>query len=119
MIPPAVVKLRSFTTSCGVYLLSYASLTGVYFYLTLHPQLAKIFPGRALIQNLIGQDLMPSLRARGRTGSGAMTLAAKHHGPFGMSLIQVRRSAAGSILPACSVGLQSWLIVRSGRRPSL
>ncbi len=35
MIPPAVVKLRSFTTSCGVYLLSYASLTGVYFYLTL------------------------------------------------------------------------------------
>jgi MFS family permease len=27
MIPPAVVKLRSFTTSCGVYLLSYASLT--------------------------------------------------------------------------------------------
>ena len=31
MIPPAVVKLRSFTTSCGVYLLSYASLTGVYF----------------------------------------------------------------------------------------
>src|SRR5271156_304499 len=35
MIPPGVVKLRSFTTSCGVYLLSYASLTGVYFYLTL------------------------------------------------------------------------------------
>ena len=35
MIPPAVVKLRRFTTSCGVYLLSYASLTGVYFYLTL------------------------------------------------------------------------------------
>jgi EmrB/QacA subfamily drug resistance transporter len=35
MIPPAVVKLRSFATSCGVYLLSYASLTGVYFYLTL------------------------------------------------------------------------------------
>src|ERR1700722_986444 len=35
MIPSAVVKLRSFTTSCGVYLLSYASLTGVYFYLTL------------------------------------------------------------------------------------
>jgi EmrB/QacA subfamily drug resistance transporter len=35
MIPAAVVKLRSFTTSCGVYLLSYASLTGVYFYLTL------------------------------------------------------------------------------------
>ena len=35
MIPPAVVKVRSFTTSCGVYLLSYASLTGVYFYLTL------------------------------------------------------------------------------------
>jgi EmrB/QacA subfamily drug resistance transporter len=35
MIPPAVVKLRSFATSCGVYLLSYASVTGVYFYLTL------------------------------------------------------------------------------------
>jgi EmrB/QacA subfamily drug resistance transporter len=35
MVPPAVLKLRSFTTSCGVYLLSYASLTGVYFYLTL------------------------------------------------------------------------------------
>jgi MFS transporter, DHA2 family, methylenomycin A resistance protein len=35
MIPPAVVKLRSFTTSCGIYLLSYAGLTGVYFYLTL------------------------------------------------------------------------------------
>jgi EmrB/QacA subfamily drug resistance transporter len=35
MIPSAVAKLRSFTTSCGVYLLSYASLTGVYFYLTL------------------------------------------------------------------------------------
>jgi DHA2 family methylenomycin A resistance protein-like MFS transporter len=35
MIPPAVLKLRSFTTSCGIYLLSYASLTGVYFYLTL------------------------------------------------------------------------------------
>jgi MFS transporter, DHA2 family, methylenomycin A resistance protein len=35
MIPPAVIKLRSFTTSCGVYLLSYAALTGVYFYLTL------------------------------------------------------------------------------------
>ena len=30
-----MVELRSFTTSCGVYLLSYASLTGVYFYLTL------------------------------------------------------------------------------------
>jgi DHA2 family methylenomycin A resistance protein-like MFS transporter len=35
MIPAAIVKLRSFTTACGVYLLSYASLTGVYFYLTL------------------------------------------------------------------------------------
>ena len=35
MIPPAVVKLRTFTTSCGIYLISYASLTGVYFYLTL------------------------------------------------------------------------------------
>jgi MFS transporter, DHA2 family, methylenomycin A resistance protein len=35
MIPSQVVKLRSFTTSCGVYLLSYAALTGVYFYLTL------------------------------------------------------------------------------------
>jgi DHA2 family methylenomycin A resistance protein-like MFS transporter len=35
MIPPLVVKLRSFTTACGVYLLGYAGLTGVYFYLTL------------------------------------------------------------------------------------
>ena len=35
MIPAEVVKLRSFTTSCGVYLLSYAALTAVYFYLTL------------------------------------------------------------------------------------
>ncbi len=35
MIPSQVVKLRSFTTSCGVYLLSYAALTAVYFYLTL------------------------------------------------------------------------------------
>jgi DHA2 family methylenomycin A resistance protein-like MFS transporter len=35
MIPSSVVKLRSFTTSCGIYLLSYAGLTGVYFYLTL------------------------------------------------------------------------------------
>src|SRR6202167_470917 len=35
MIPSAVVKLRAFTTSCGIYLLSYAGLTGVYFYLTL------------------------------------------------------------------------------------
>jgi len=35
MIPPAVVRLRSFATSCAVYLISYASLTGVYFYLTL------------------------------------------------------------------------------------
>jgi MFS transporter, DHA2 family, methylenomycin A resistance protein len=35
MIPPALAKLRGFATSCGVYLLSYASLTGVYFYLTL------------------------------------------------------------------------------------
>jgi hypothetical protein len=29
------MKLRSFTTSCGIYLLSYAAVTGVYFYLTL------------------------------------------------------------------------------------
>jgi predicted MFS family arabinose efflux permease len=35
MIPSSVVKLRAFTTSCGIYLLSYAGLTGVYFYLTL------------------------------------------------------------------------------------
>ena len=35
MIPSAVVKLRSFTTSCGVYLFSYVALTGVLFYLTL------------------------------------------------------------------------------------
>jgi MFS transporter, DHA2 family, methylenomycin A resistance protein len=35
MIPSPVVKLRSFTTSCGIYLLSYAALTAVYFYLTL------------------------------------------------------------------------------------
>jgi MFS family permease len=35
MVPPQVVKLRSFTTSCGIYLLSYAALTAVYFYLTL------------------------------------------------------------------------------------
>src|SRR6202034_1686355 len=35
MIPSPVVKLRAFTTSCGIYLLSYAGLTGVYFYLTL------------------------------------------------------------------------------------
>jgi DHA2 family methylenomycin A resistance protein-like MFS transporter len=35
MLPTAVLKLRSFTTSCGVYLISYAALTGVYFYLTL------------------------------------------------------------------------------------
>ena len=35
MIPSQVVKLRRFTTSCGVYLVSYAALTGVYFYLTL------------------------------------------------------------------------------------
>ena len=35
MIPAEVVKVRSFTTSCGVYLLSYAALTAVYFYLTL------------------------------------------------------------------------------------
>jgi MFS family permease len=30
-----VVKQRSFTTACGVYLFSYAALTAVYFYLTL------------------------------------------------------------------------------------
>ena len=35
MIPSQVVKLRRFTTSCGVYLVSYAALTAVYFYLTL------------------------------------------------------------------------------------
>jgi MFS transporter, DHA2 family, methylenomycin A resistance protein len=35
MIPPQVARLRSFTTSCGIYLLCYAALTGVYFYLTL------------------------------------------------------------------------------------
>ena len=29
------MKLRSFTTACGVYLFSYAALTAVYFYLTL------------------------------------------------------------------------------------
>ena len=35
MIPPQVARLRSFTISCGIYLLCYAALTGVYFYLTL------------------------------------------------------------------------------------
>jgi MFS family permease len=35
MIPSEVVKLRRFTISCGVYLVSYAALTAVYFYLTL------------------------------------------------------------------------------------
>ena len=35
MVPAEVVKLRRFTTSCGVYLVSYAALTAVYFYLTL------------------------------------------------------------------------------------
>ena len=35
MIPSQVVKLRRFTTSCGVYLVSYAALTAVHFYLTL------------------------------------------------------------------------------------
>jgi predicted MFS family arabinose efflux permease len=35
MVPSEVVKLRRFTTSCGVYLVSYAALTAVYFYLTL------------------------------------------------------------------------------------
>jgi DHA2 family methylenomycin A resistance protein-like MFS transporter len=35
MIPSEVLRLRSFATACGVYLFSYAALTGVYFYLTL------------------------------------------------------------------------------------
>jgi DHA2 family methylenomycin A resistance protein-like MFS transporter len=35
MIPSPLVKLRSFITSCGIYLFSYAGLTAVYFYLTL------------------------------------------------------------------------------------
>jgi DHA2 family methylenomycin A resistance protein-like MFS transporter len=35
MIPGEVVRLRSFTTACSVYLFSYAAVTGVYFYLTL------------------------------------------------------------------------------------
>jgi EmrB/QacA subfamily drug resistance transporter len=35
MVPSDVVKLLRFTTSCGVYLVSYAALTAVYFYLTL------------------------------------------------------------------------------------
>ena len=35
MIPPELVRLRRFTTSCGIYLLAYAALTAVYFYLTL------------------------------------------------------------------------------------
>ncbi len=35
MIPSEVVTLRRFTTSCSVYLVSYAALTTVYFYLTL------------------------------------------------------------------------------------
>ena len=35
MIPSQMVKLRSFATSCGVYLFSYVALTGVLFYLTL------------------------------------------------------------------------------------
>jgi EmrB/QacA subfamily drug resistance transporter len=35
MIPPALLRLRSFATSCGIYLLGYAALTGVMFYLTL------------------------------------------------------------------------------------
>ena len=35
MIPAEVVKQRSFTTACGVFLFSYAALTAVYFYLTL------------------------------------------------------------------------------------
>jgi MFS transporter, DHA2 family, methylenomycin A resistance protein len=35
MVPPALLRLHSFTVSCGVYLLAYAALTGVMFYLTL------------------------------------------------------------------------------------
>jgi MFS family permease len=35
MIPSEVVKLASFTNSCGIYLLTYAGLTAVYFFLTL------------------------------------------------------------------------------------
>src|SRR5580692_11804323 len=35
MIPSEVLRLRSYTTACGVYLFSYAALTAVYFYLTL------------------------------------------------------------------------------------
>jgi DHA2 family methylenomycin A resistance protein-like MFS transporter len=35
MIPAEVVKQRTFSTACGVFLFSYAALTAVYFYLTL------------------------------------------------------------------------------------
>jgi len=35
MIPSELVKLGSFTTSCGIYMLAYAGLTAVYFFLTL------------------------------------------------------------------------------------
>jgi MFS transporter, DHA2 family, methylenomycin A resistance protein len=35
MAPPALLRLRSFGTSCGVYLFGYAALAGVMFYVTL------------------------------------------------------------------------------------
>jgi MFS transporter, DHA2 family, methylenomycin A resistance protein len=35
MIPPALIGQRSFATSCSVYMLAYAALTGAMFYLTL------------------------------------------------------------------------------------
>jgi EmrB/QacA subfamily drug resistance transporter len=38
MAPPALLRARGFAAGCGVYLLSYAALTGVMFYLTLLDQ---------------------------------------------------------------------------------
>jgi MFS transporter, DHA2 family, methylenomycin A resistance protein len=35
MVPPALLRLRSFGTSCGVYLIAYAALAGAMFYVTL------------------------------------------------------------------------------------
>ena len=88
MIPAEVAKLRSFTTSCGIYLLSYAALTAVYFYLTLlyqdvdgwtalHTGLSWLFMNVPfLVTAQFAGHLSRRLSARAIVGGGCLVTAA-------------------------------------------
>ena len=72
MLPPSLLRARSFVSGCGVYLLTYLALAGVMFYVTLLFQNVEGWsPFRTGVSWLSHEHPVHHHRAIRRPGSGA------------------------------------------------